>query len=178
MKRKFSIVYAWAVRVLTFFLPDIPLFMAFRGRLYSFVMASAGSNFQVTHSAILNSISELSVGKNVYFANGVSLLCGGGVFVDDDVLVGPGVVISSDNHTFEQDYGYRFGAIELGRVEVGRGSWLCANSVVVRGSCIPPRSVLGPCSVFTSSTLVSGEGIYSGNPAIFRQRKFSSVKGA
>jgi len=165
MKRKLSILYAWLVRTLTFFLPDISLFMRLRGGLYSFVMKSAGTNFQVAHSAILNSISELSVGNNVYIANGSSLLCGGGIIVSDNVLFGPGVVISSNNHTFEDETGYRFGKAVFGGVIIGRGSWICANSVITKGACFPEFSILGPCSVYNQKQQGNNSSLYSGIPA-------------
>ena len=139
--------------------------MRLRGRLYSFVMKRSGSNFQVSHSAILNSISELAVGDNVYIANGSSLLCGGGIIVLDNVLIGPGVVVSSDNHTFEGDTGYRFGKVVFGEVIIGQGSWICANSVITKGACFPEFSILGPCSVYNQKLQGNKPSLYSGIPA-------------
>lgn len=167
MKRKFSIVFAWFVRSLFFFVPDVPIFMRMRGFAYGMVMKSAGRNFQVAHSATLNSISELSVGSNVYIANGVSLLCGGGVQIGDNSLIGPGVVVSSDNHQFRPQDGYRFAPVKFARVEIGEGAWLCANSVVAAGARLPPFSVLAPVSVLTKGSTKDGAlaGVYFGNPA-------------
>lgn len=167
MKRKFSILFAWLVRSSLFFFPDIPLFMRIRGFMYGLAMKASGRNFQVTHSAVLNSISELAVGSNVYVANGVSLLCGGGVRVGDNTLIGPGVVVSSDNHQFRSEDGYRFAPVKFERVEIGEGAWLCANSVVTAGARLPSYSVLAPVSVLTKKSTVTGDisGVYFGNPA-------------
>lgn len=171
MKRKLSIVYAWLVRSLLFFLPDTPTAMRIRGFLYSLMMRNCGSNFQVAHSAILNSITELNVGNDVYVANNALLLCGGTVTIADNVLIGPGVVISSNNHGFNENTGFRFASIILGPVVINQGAWLCANSVVAKDSIIPEFAVLSPCSVYTSklNNLIFetrvGKKIFSGNPA-------------
>lgn len=167
MVRKLSIIYAWFIRTTLFFLPDIPSVMRFRGFLYGVMLKGRGRNFQVAHSAILNSLSQLVVGDNVYFANGVSIFCGGGVYIGSDVLVGPSVTISSNNHTFEARNGYRFGAVKFRPVHIGSGSWLCANSVISAGSIFPNYSVLAPCSVFHFNDSQVERSLYSGVPAKF-----------
>lgn len=164
MNRKISIIYTWLVRTALFIFPDIPIVMMARGWLYGFMMARKGKNFQVAHSAILNSITELEVGDNVYCANNVIILCGGGVVLGDNVLFSPGVLISSNNHTYLDGSGYRFGDIDRGKVKVGSGAWICSNSVITKGACFPSNSVLTPCSNYRSSESIAG--IYSGNPAL------------
>ncbi|WP_421418987.1 acyltransferase [Pseudoalteromonas lipolytica] len=166
-KRKLSILYAFLVRSVTYFLPDIPLFMRFRGALYSVMMKSSGSNFQVAHSVILNSISKLEVGSNVYIANNCSLLCGGGVSIDCNVMLAPGVVISSDNHTYTDDGGYRFGEAIFSMVEIHKNSWICANSVIVSGSIILEGTIIGPGSTCIKGAVQESHSLYSGVPVKF-----------
>lgn len=167
MKRKASILYAWFIRSILFFFPDVPILMQLRGYLYSFAMRRCGKNFQVAHSAILNSISNLESGDNVYIANGATLLCGGCIELSDNILIGPGVIISSDNHQFSNIDGYRTSPVKFAKVVIGEGSWLCANSVVTAGSNFPPFSILTPASVFTKNINYGYDlqGIFAGNPA-------------
>ncbi|MEZ9622787.1 acyltransferase [Vibrio sp. 10N.261.55.F6] len=166
MNRKLSILYAYIVRLITYFLPDIPFFMRLRGGLYSLAMPQCGKNFQVAHSSILNSISELKIQDNVYLANNTSLLCGGGIKIESNVIIGPGSVISSNNHTFMSDSGFRFGAVNKGEVTIGSGSWICANSVITKGASFPPNSILAPCSVYGAKKNEES-GIFSGSPACY-----------
>lgn len=72
--------------------------MRFRGWLYSLGMASCGKNFQVTHSAILNGLDNMFVGKDVYIANFGNFICNDPIYIGDGVLFGPSVVMSSGNH--------------------------------------------------------------------------------
>src|SRR5690554_2289877 len=97
MKLKISILYSWLVRTLTYFLPNIPILMRFRGFLYSLMMEHCGKNFQVTSSAIINTLSELKVGNNVYIGSNTVVI---GIYfiIEDDVLIGPNCVISGRNH--------------------------------------------------------------------------------
>ena len=107
MKHKWLLLYAWLVRTLLFFLPDFPLFMRFRGWLYGLAMKKCGRNFQVAHSVILNGLDLLSVGKNVYIANNCNVILNGELRIGDEVMFGPGVLVSTGNHQFD-GYSYRF----------------------------------------------------------------------
>ena len=86
MKHKVLLVYSWFVRTVLFFLPDFPLFMRFRGWLYGLGMKKCGKDFQVTHSAVLNTIDMIVVGDNVYIANFCSLIANGVIEIGDNVL--------------------------------------------------------------------------------------------
>lgn len=164
-KRKASILYCWLVRSLTFFLPDIPLCMRFRGTLYGLMLKEVGSNFQVAHSAILNSITSLKVGNNVYIANNTSLLCGGGVSIGDNVIIAPGVVISSNNHTNSALTGFRFSKVEFYPVRIEKNTWICANVTIVAGSVVLEGSLVCPGSTYNKNSHSKSHSIYSGSPA-------------
>ena len=169
MKRKVSIIYSWIIRSVLFFAPDLPFIMRFRGFLYGFMMLHKGKNFQVAHSVILNSISNLYVGDNVYIANNVVLFSAGSVHIESNVIIAPGVLISSNNHTYHPLSGFRFNPVDFESVQIGFGSWVCANAVLTKGSFLPPHSVLSPCSVLNRHVNhpKDSHGLYSGNPAKF-----------
>lgn len=161
--RKFSIIYAYFVRTLLFFLPDIPFVMRFRGFLYGLVAAECGENFQVTHSTIFNSLSECRFGENVYFANNVVVLAGGGLKVASDVIIGPNTVISTSNHVFINNSWFN-SERENRSVEIGKGAWVAANCTILSGSSLPSGSVLGAGSVL-NKVLIEENSIYAGVPA-------------
>lgn len=165
---KFSIIYAWFVRTVFFFFPDIPFIMRIRGKFYSVFMRKCGVNFQVAHNVIINTLNGLECGDNVYVAPNSILLCGGGLKIGDNVLIAPNCLISTNNHTFSVN-SYRFGERKFEEVSVGSGSWVCSNAVVVAGSNVPERSIVCPNSTFN---LKSGDSdsMYSGVPAKFIKR--------
>jgi len=162
MKHKISIFYSWIIRLLTSFLPNIPIFMRFRGFLYSFFMKKCGKNFQVTSSVIINSLSGLSVGDNVYIAH-FTVLIGKCISIEDDVLIGPNCVISSGNHT-RIGNSFRFGQSVEQDILIKSGSWIAGNCTVLAGSVLPEGSVLAAGAVLNSKNSIKNS-IYGGTPA-------------
>lgn len=164
MKHKVLLVYSWFVRTVLFILPDFPLFMRFRGWLYGLGMKKCGKNFQVTHSAVLNTIDMIVVGDNVYIANFCSLIANGVIEIGDNVLFGPGVVVSSGNHKYVN--GQSVKESDQKDVMIGKNSWVAANCTVVGGAMLPESSILAANSVLTSklNETISG-GLYGGTPA-------------
>ncbi|HVI48422.1 MAG TPA: acyltransferase [Chitinophaga sp.] len=164
MKTRLSILYSWLVRTLTLLLPNVPVCMRFRGFLYSLMMKRCGRDFQVTSTAILNSLSGLSVGDHVYIAHNCVLI-GVDIEIGDKVLIGPNCIISSGNHTYLDD-AYRFGKSEVRPARIGNGSWIAGNCSIVGGAGLPPKSVLGAGSVLNKA-FTEERGLYAGAPAGF-----------
>ena len=100
MKHRLLLLYSWLIKTMLFFFPDIPLIMRFRGFLYSLGMPSCGSNFQVAHNVTLNSIEGLTVGNNVYLAMGNIIYAHGKAIIGNNVMFGPGCLLTTGNHTF------------------------------------------------------------------------------
>ncbi|OUS18350.1 hypothetical protein A9Q88_00755 [Gammaproteobacteria bacterium 50_400_T64] len=148
MTHKILLIYTWFVRSLLFFAPDQPNIMRIRGWLYSLAMEDCGFDFQVAHSATLLSLEKLNVGDNVYIANNTSIFSNGGLTIEDGVLIAPGCVISTSNHTLEKG-GFRFGKREEKPVFIGAGSWVAANCTIVAGARLPKQSMLAANSCLT-----------------------------
>ncbi|MBR4468746.1 MAG: acyltransferase [Bacteroidales bacterium] len=166
MKHKLLLIYSWLIRTLLFFLPDIPFIMRFRGWLYGLGMLHKGKNFQLAHSTILNTIEMISVGENVYIANFCSIIANGNITIGDNTLFGPGVVISSGNHRFED--GLFIKQSDKKDVAIGKNSWVAANCTIVGGSVLPESSILAANSVLTSKLDETLAGcLYGGTPAKF-----------
>ena len=164
MKIKLSIIYSWLVRTLTILLPNIPVCMRFRGFLYSLMMKRCGRNFQVASSAILNSLSGLTVGSDVYIAHNCVLI-GLDIEIGNKVLIGPNCIISSANHTFSNN-AYRFGKSDPRPVRIDNGSWIAGNCAVIGGGILPAQSVLGAGSVL-NKPFMGKRSLYAGAPAVF-----------
>jgi maltose O-acetyltransferase len=164
MKHKILLIYAWLIRTLLFFFPDIPLLMRFRGFLYGLAMKKCGRNFQIAHSAIINGLDLCCFGHDVYIANSCNIILNGELMIGDEVIFGPGVLVSTGNHRFDGK-SYRFVESEMSAVSIGRGSWIGGNSTLLGGATVPERSVIGAGSVVTQKSCQSIEGIYVGIPA-------------
>ena len=164
MKLKLSILYSWLVRTLTFFWPNIPFLMRFRGFLYSLMMKECGKDFQVTSSAILNSLSGLIIKNNVYIGPN-TVIIGVDICIEDDVLIGPNCVISGGNHSFLNG-SFRFGPSISAPVLIKKGSWIAANCTITAGAIMPPSSILAAGGVL-SQKFIEGNALYGGIPAKF-----------
>lgn len=166
MKHKLVLLYAWFVRSLLFFLPDVPLLMRFRGFMYGLAMKKCGRNFQVAHSTIINGIDLCSIGKDVYIANGCSLILNGTLTIGDDVIFGPGVLVSSGDHQFDGK-SFRHSESKKQDVSIGECSWIGGNSSILGNSVIPVKTIIAAGSVVTKNCCKDGPGIYGGVPAKF-----------
>lgn len=164
MMHKLLLIYAWFVRTILFFFPDIPLFMRFRGWLYGLGMKQCGKNFQIAHSAIINGIDLCSFGKNIYIANTCNLVLNGNLSIGDEVIFGPGVLVSTGNHQFDGN-SYRFSESTKEDVKIGNGCWIGGNSTVLCGVDVPEKCVVGAGSVVTKKSCNGVSGLYAGSPA-------------
>lgn len=162
MKTRISIVYSWFVRMVTIWLPDIPVFMYFRGFLYSLMMKHCGKKFSVPSTVIFNSLTGLWVGDHVLIGHRAVIIALD-VTIENEVLIGPNVLISGGNHTFKNG-SYRFGPHVSKPVILKAGSWVCGNCVVTAGGVLPARSILAAGSVLTKA-FIETDSVYCGQPA-------------
>ena len=85
--------------------------------------------------------------------------------MEDDILIGPGVKIWSQNHKYikkntsinEQGWNYE-------EVVIGSDVWLSTDVVVLPGSIIPNGTVIGAGSVVTRKMSLEPYGVYAGKP--------------
>lgn len=168
MKNKILLLYAWLVRTLLFFFPDIPVCMRLRGWLYGLAMKKRGSDFQVTHDAIIKDLWAISVGNHVFVGNGTIVMGSGTIEIEDEVMFAPHCIIISGNHTLNNG-SFRYGTGNAGLIRIGRGAWIAGNSTIQRNSQLPAGSVLSANS-FLNSFFDEPMSIYGGVPAKFIKR--------
>ncbi|WP_201607906.1 acyltransferase [Psychrobacter immobilis] len=164
---RLSIIYSWGVRLSTRVLPDVPPVMRFRGFLYSFMMKSCGSNFQVSSTSYINSLNGISVGDDVYFAHNVVVL-GKEITIENEVMIGPNTVVVSGNHSFLGN-SFRFGKSISQPIVIEEGSWISANCSILSGAVLPCRSILAAGSVLNKA-FSEEKSLYGGSPAKFIKR--------
>lgn len=169
MKIKISILYSWFIKSITYFLPNHPVFMRFRGGLYSMMMKNCGKDFQVASTVTINSLSGLEVGNNVYIAHN-NVIIGTKISIGDEVIIGPNCIISSGNHSFKGN-SFRYGKSNSKGVIIETGTWIAGNCSVVGGAFLPKHSILAAGAVLNKK-MEEEKSIYGGIPA----KKIGEVK--
>ncbi len=156
--------YLWffIVMRITWILPDWKPVLRFRGLLVSVAFAQCGRNFQIASNVTINFSSRIKVGDDVYIAHGCWINAQGGLFLDDEVMLGPYTVISTSDHT-RMNQSYRFGPAECSGVNVGKGSWTGAGVTITRGVSLGAATCCAAGAVVTQDT--PAESIVAGVPA-------------
>ena len=162
MKNKVSILYSWFVRTATYFLPNTPYLMRFRGWLYSLLMKNCGRNFQVFSNAYLNSLNGIEIGDNVYIGPN-TVLIGHEITIKSNVLIGPNCVITSSNHQFN-GFNFRDKKSTNTKVVIEKGSWIAGNCTILPNTIVPESSIIAAGSVLTKRMLEK-KSLYGGVPA-------------
>ena len=126
--------YVWChlVMLATAMLPDLTPCMRLRGFLLRPALKRCGRNFQLARRVTLNFSSELEIGNDVYFAAGSWIHAPGGIVVEDEVQLGPYVVLISGDHTLKAG-SYRYGPGSRAPIRLCRGSWIGAHATVLKG---------------------------------------------
>lgn len=68
----------------------------------------------------------------------------------DNIMLGPGVVIASSNHTYIEDT-IRFGGHEKRKITIGKEVWIGANSTIIPGVDISDNVIVAAGSVLTKN---------------------------
>ncbi|CAN1534598.1 WbbJ Acetyltransferase (isoleucine patch superfamily) [Sphingomonadaceae bacterium] len=171
---KYQIRYGipvWIVTILTSWLPDIGPAIRVRGFLVSLFLPGRPRSFTIGRDVTLLSISRLRIGDNVYIAKGCWLNAIGGITLNNEVVLGPYVVMSSTNHGFEDGSVQRGGA-HPAPIAIGRGSWIAAHAVVTAGSSVGSGVVVAANSVVTKDT--GDDEIVGGIPAVRLGTRFDN----
>ena len=150
--RRFRVVaFLWThfCMLLTSWWPDCEIFMRLRGFLLRPAFKKAGSGIVVARNVHFGWTRSISLGNNVYLANGAWLVGSGGLTIDDEVMVGPYTVIIPANHT-KKNGSYRFGALDASPIHIGAGAWIGAHVIILKGTEI------GKGTVVSAGTVVSG----------------------
>ena len=126
-------------------LPGIGRAVVVRGWLARTALKRCGRKLKISSNVSIFNPQNVTVGNDVYI--GPNCYFGGGeIVLEDEVNIGPFVTMAAGNHTM-RDGSYRFGPYQYGRIHVGRGTWLCANSVITSGVTIGKGCVVAAGSV-------------------------------
>ena len=130
-----------------------------------------GDNFVFKDNSIIecagvysNIGSGLVIGDNVGISQGCFIQVRGNVSIGDNVIMGPGVKIFSENHNYSEDnIPIRLQEVSRSEVVVEANTWIGANAVVLAGVTIGANSVVAAGCVVNKS--FPKDSIIGGVPA-------------
>ena len=142
--------YLWFhfIALATSWLPDLRPILRLRGFLMRPAFKSCGHNFQIARNVTINFCNHLEIGSDVYIAAGCWLHAWGGIVIEDEVQLGPYVVLVTGDHT-RNNGSYRFGSSQLGPIRLGRGCWIAAHATVTKDVTVGHGALLAANSVAT-----------------------------
>lgn len=120
-----------------------------RGKLYRAFFKKCGKNLQVDVNVKFSAIQNIEIGDDVYIGYGSWIHgVGGGVTIENEVMFGPYVTMTSNNHT-SLNASYRFGKGNPGSIKIGKGSWLGAKVTVIAGTSIGKNTLVAAQATVT-----------------------------
>ncbi len=100
---------------------------------------------------------NIHIGKHVFINAGVTFVDMGGIFMADDVLVGPKATLISVNHPLAAAERH---SVALQPVYVRRNAWIGANATILPGVTVGENAVVAAGAVVThcvpANTVVAG----------------------
>ncbi|MGH6896115.1 MAG: acyltransferase [Geminicoccaceae bacterium] len=132
----------WLVQLCTAWLPGNRYTTRLRGALARPFVGKCGKRFCLGKGVSLIGTSELQIGDDVYIARDCFLNCAGGLVLEDGVVLGPFVVLSTMQCVFARGM-VRHDQVIVHPIRIGRGSWLAAHAVVKAGVRIGAGVMIG-----------------------------------
>lgn len=167
MAKYFRIMrFDWPLHFILLFtnwLPDNTPFLYLRGALVTPFFGKVGKNLRLGRNNTFYNPSSIHFGSDVYIAHNCILLAIGNIIIEDEVIIGPSVVISAGNHV-KRGASYRFGFPEVLTVFIGRGTWVGANSTINGGAVIEEGCLIASNSAVTQG-IVPANTFAAGVPA-------------
>jgi acetyltransferase-like isoleucine patch superfamily enzyme len=98
----------------------------------------------------------MTIGKNVTINKGATILSPGQVVIEDNVLIGPEVKITTVDHDLHD----RHNLFHFGKVTIKENAWICIGAIICPGVTIGKNAVVAAGAVVTKdvepNTIVGG----------------------
>lgn len=126
---------------------------------------SCGENLRCHDGVRFRNIDKICAGDNFHLGTDCFLQGAGGILIGNDVLLGPGVKIWSDNHVYEDlDVPIHSQGYDYKEVSIGDNVWIGANAFIMPGAVIGSGSIISAGSV-VGGKIIQDHSILAGNPA-------------
>jgi serine acetyltransferase len=92
---------------------------------------------------------RIEIGAKTFLNTGSIVVSGESITIGEDVLFGPNVCVVDEDHVFDDpDVAIaRQGMRSRGPIVIGDGSWIATGAVILGGTELAPRSVVGANAV-------------------------------
>jgi len=101
-----------------------------------------------------------TIGKNVFINHGCSFLDLGGITIEEDVMLGPQVKITSENHPLDPTIRR---LLILNKVHIKRNAWIGAGASILPGVTVGENAIVAAGAVVNKN--VPDNAIVGGIPA-------------
>ena len=129
-----------------------------REELLNELFINKGNNFIIGSNININLASNIKIGNNVNILDGFNASSYGNIIIEDDVKIGFGVSIITDNPDV-----YNRDILNISDVYISKNAYIGANSIILPGVRIGENAIIGAASVVTHDVL--DNTIVAGNPA-------------
>jgi len=148
---------------LTNWLPDLIIFIRFRGYLAHFFFKQCGKDLRLGRNITFYNPSNIYLGDHIYIAYGNWFSAGDKIVIDNEVLIGPYNVFTSSSYTKIRN-SFRYGKHKRGDIHIQNGSWITSHCTITMGVKIGEG-----CLVAANSTVISNiknGSLVGGSPAV------------
>ena len=125
------------------------------------ILAEVGDNCYIEPPLHANWGIHTHFGSNVYANFNLTLVDDTDIFVGDNVMFAPNVVVATAGHPINPELRLRVGQYNL-PVHIGKNVWIGAGAVILPGVSIGDNSVIGAGSVVTRD--IPANVVAVGNP--------------
>lgn len=125
------------------------------------LLAEVGNDCYIEPPLHANWGSNTHLGNSVYANFNLTLVDDTDIFIGDECMIGPNVVIATAGHPIEPELRRKAAQFNI-PVHIGRNVWIGAGAVILPGVHIGDNSVIGAGSVVTKD--VPENSVAYGNP--------------
>jgi len=144
----FYIILLEVVLFLCNILPNLKLSNIIRGFLIRPFFEKCGKGFQVAKGVRFIQSRKITIGNNVYIAHNCWINGVGEINIGDGVILSPMVVLATSKHKYVNGH-VSNSESEIGKIVIGKGTWIASNSVITKDVTIGSGSIIGACSSVT-----------------------------
>lgn len=133
----------------------------YREALLKRLLAEVGDDCYIEPPLHANWGSNTHLGNSVYANFNLTLVDDTDIFIGDECMIGPNVVIATAGHPIEPELRRKAAQFNI-PVHIGRNVWIGAGAVILPGVHIGDNTVIGAGSVVTKD--IPENSVAYGNP--------------